>query len=216
MVNDCSSVNVKSVSCQISNWCKRHREPGITFLTLILALTLLDSTVLAAENAHAEGWGWLDTIGRWTNLLILFGILAFFLRTPLKRFFSGRALAIKDELESSAQAYERARADKAAAEERVRRIDEEVARLREEAEREAEAERIRVREQAERDAQRLIENARREIEILTRTAQKELREFAADLAVNLAESRIRRELKPQDESRVIDRFFVTLADKKRE
>jgi F-type H+-transporting ATPase subunit b len=190
-------------------------ELATAFFGLILALFLFDSPLLAAENAHAEGWGWLETIGRWINLLILSGILVYFLRTPLKRFFSGRSLAIKDELRASADAYEKARADKAAAEERVRNIDRELARLREEADREAEAERNRIREQAEKDAQRLLDNARREIENLTRSARKELREFAADLTVSLAEEQIRQDMKPQDENRVIDRFCVTLAGKKR-
>ncbi|MFB3905291.1 MAG: F0F1 ATP synthase subunit B [Acidobacteriota bacterium] len=174
---------------------------------------LMPLSALAAEEGHQEGWGWIETVGRWVNLLILSGVILYFVRTPARRFFAGRATSIADEIRSSAEAYEKACSERAALEERVANIDRELATIREEAEKQANLERERVRDQARKDAERLLENARREIENETRAAQKELKEYAAELAVALAEARIGREIRPQDERKVVDRFFITLGER---
>jgi ATP synthase F0 subunit b len=197
----------------------KHRTPRLTITLVALAAVLVLSCLtplvaFAAEEGHEEGWGWIETIGRWVNLFILFGVIIYFIRIPARRFFAGRATSITDDIRSSAEAYEKARAERTALEERVGNIDRELASIREEAEKQANLERERVREQARKDAERLLENARREIGNVTRAAQKELKKYAAELAVDLAESRIGREIRPQDERKVVDRFFVTLGEKK--
>ncbi len=197
----------------------KHRTLELVFtlvaVSAVVALScLVPSVAFAAEEGHQEGWGWIETIGRWVNLFILFGVIIYFIRIPARRFFAGRATSITDDIRSSAEAYEKARSERESLEERVGNIDRELASIREEAERQANLERERVREQARKDAERLLENARREIENVTRAAQKDLKEYAADLAVNLAENRIGREIRPQDERKVVDRFFVTLGEKK--
>lgn len=199
----------------------KHRTLRLTITLVALAAALAVSCLMpgvalaAEEAAHEEGWGWIETIGRWVNLFILFGVIIYFVRTPARRFFAGRAHTITDDIRSSAEAYEKARSERAALEERVSKIDSELASIREEAEKQANLERERVREQARKDAERLLENARREIGNATRAAQNELKEYAAELAVDLAENRIQREIKPQDELRVVDRFFVTLGEGKK-
>ena len=191
--------------------------PGMAFLLALalaaLVLCLVPLEALAAEEGH-EGWGLWEPIGRWFNLLLLGGFIAFLLRKPLKAFFAGRRQSIRDELRTSAEAYEKALADKKALEEKVRHIDDDLARIREEAKKEAEADRERVRLQTAKDAERLLENARREIENLTRSAQKQLREYAAELTVDVAEKKVRAEIKPQDERRVEEAFFTSLGEKR--
>ncbi len=198
----------------------KHRTLKVAFTLVALAAVgvlfcLAPVMAFAASGEEVkEGWGWIETIGRWVNLFILFGLIIYFVRIPARRFFADRATSITEDIRSSAEAYEKARTERAALEERVRNIDRELASIRDEAEKQANLERERVREQAQKDAERLLENARREIENVTRAAQKELKEYAAELAVDLAESRIGREIKPQDERRVVDRFFVTLGKQK--
>ncbi len=197
----------------------KHRtlRLAVTLMALagILAISCLTPAVaFAAAESTKEGWGWIETIGRWVNLFILFGLIFYFVRIPARKFFAGRATSIKDDIRSSVEAYEKACSERAALEERVANIDRELASIREEAEKQAELERERVLELARKDAQRLLENARREIENVTRAAQKELKEYAAELAVDLAENRIGREIRPQDERKVVDRFFVALGENK--
>jgi F-type H+-transporting ATPase subunit b len=180
----------------------------------LIVLVMCAAPVIALADEEPNHWGVWEDVGRWFNLLLLGGGLAWLLRKPLKSYFAGRNAAIRDELRSSAEAYQNALAAKAAMEEKIRHIDEDLARIRKESEKNAEAEGERIRQQTAKDAERLVENARREINNLTRTAQKELREYAAKLTVDLAEKRIRGDIKPQDERRVEEVFFKSLGEPK--
>lgn len=185
---------------------------GLGLAAAALVLCAVPVGALAAGEAP-DHWGVWEPIGRWFNLLVLGGVIGFLLRGRLKAFFSSRAKSIQDELRTSAEAYEKALADKKAMEEKVSHIEEDLERIRRESKKEAEAERERVRVQTTKDAERLLENARREIDNLTRTAQKQLREYAAELTVDVAEKKVRAEMKPQDERRVEEAFFASLGDK---
>ena len=64
---------------------------------------------------------------------------------------------------------------------------------------------------AEADAERIVAAAERDIGNLKRSAEKALRDYAAQLSIELAEKQIRDTLAPGDEQRVVDRFFESLA-----
>ena len=63
--------------------------------------------------------------------------------------------------------------------------------MRAQAEREAQAEEQRIRAAAEEDQRRIVNGAQTEIEALSKNARRELKAYAADLAVALAEKRIK-------------------------
>ncbi len=185
-------------------------------LTLTAGLILTLPVYAAAEGGHEEGWGIWDPIGRWFNLLVLVGLLFFLLRARLKKYFVDRGAGIRDEIRKANDDYEKALADLKEAEDRIRNLDEDLARMRRQAEEEAEAERRRVLEQATRDAERVVESARREIEGLIRNARKELRDYAADLAVGMAETEIRTRMTPDDQKRAAERFLVELSSREKD
>jgi len=164
----------------------------------------------AAEGGHEEGWGFWDPVGRWFNLLLLAGVLFFLLRGRLKKFFVDRGATIREDIQKANEDYQKALAELHQAEERIRNLDDDLTKMRRQAQEEAEAERRRVLEQAERDAERVIESARREIEGLTRNARKELREYAAELAVGMAETEIRTQITRDDQKRAAERFVIEL------
>ncbi|MGH9338722.1 MAG: F0F1 ATP synthase subunit B [Acidobacteriota bacterium] len=158
------------------------------------------------------GWGILDPLGRWINLLILAGVLIYFLRDPLLNFFGSRRKSIQEEIKEAHQARDEAQGKLEAVEARMKNLDQELAQIREEAEKQAELERQRIIEQAEQDARKIVSVARREMEVLTRAARTELKQYAAQLSVDLAEDQIREEMDAGAERKVIDRFFVKLSD----
>lgn len=190
----------------------RRVRGSFTAIMVVGASLMLELPVnAAAEGAHEEGWGLWDPVGRWFNLLFLAGLLFFLLRGRLKKFFVDRGAGIREDIRKANEDYERALADLHQAEERIRNLDQELARMRRQAEEEAEAERRRVLEQAGRDAERVVESARKEIEGLTRNARKELRDYAAELTVGMAEAEIRSQMTPEDEKRAAERFLVELS-----
>jgi len=69
--------------------------------------------------------------------------------------------------------------------------------------REAAAERERIAKSTETEIAKLSEQATREIESAGKVAKHELRRFAAEQSVRMAEQMIRREMRPEDDQRLI-------------
>ena len=82
-------------------------------------------------------------------------------------------------------------------------LDKEVAQIKKQAEAEAAAERERLTRQTESDLAKLKASAQREIEGAAKIAKQELREFVAQQSLQLAEETIRREIRPEDDARLI-------------
>lgn len=182
-------------------------------LCLILVLFCFVSPQALAAGDHAGGWGWIETFGRWVNLAILFGIVYFFTREPIGRFFADRRNGIRRELAEAKAAREEAELRLGAAERRVRELDQEIARLGDRAAAEAETERERILDQAEREAAKILSSAEREIEGLTLAARQELRAYVAELSVDLARGRIESLLDDRARDRVVETFFVKLGSR---
>ena len=72
----------------------------------------------------------------------------------------------------------------------------------------AEEERIHIAAAAERD--RLLEQARREIDLQVKAAERELVSHAADLAVGVATERIKKNITDDDQQRLVDRYVQQL------
>ena len=62
---------------------------------------------------------------------------------------------------------------------------------------------------------KLREQARREIESAAKAARAELRQFAAEQSVRLAEEMIRREIRPEDDARLVKEYVEELGGVRR-
>ena len=108
------------------------------------------------------------------------------------------------------EALEKAKHDREAAEARLKEYEQKLAAARgeasgivEEGRRDADVVKRRIEAAAKEEADKMIERARREIQIATATATKELYTLSAKLATQLAAQVIGRELTPQDHERLI-------------
>lgn len=93
---------------------------------------------------------------------------------------------------------------------RLATLDDEVAALRAQAVGDAEAEAARIERSTEADLSKLRDQAQREVESAGKTARAELRAFAADQSVRLAEEMIRREMRPEDDARLVQAYVEEL------
>jgi len=146
------------------------------------------------------------------NLAIFLTFLYFILRKPMAQFFRDRAEGIRAQLKRAEREKQEALAKLKEVEERLSKLDSEVARIRTEAEREAEAEYQRVIAGANEDAEKLRQLARREIEAAAKTARLELKAFVAEKTVELAESIIKREIRDEDDNRLITDYVKELEE----
>jgi F-type H+-transporting ATPase subunit b len=131
----------------------------------------------------------------WIFNLINFAILAAagiaVLRKVMPNGFTPRTAEIQKGIEEARKASAEAAARLSEIEARLGRLDSEIAELRTTAEGDFSAEEQRIKADADRDAKHVIEAAEQEIAAASRSAQRELKAFAAGLAVDLAEKKIK-------------------------
>lgn len=151
---------------------------------------------------------WWDYPGfelwKFVNLAIFVIALLFALRKfGLPALFAERKETIKRELARAQQERDAALAKLKEVEERLARLDTETAAIKEQSVREAAEERERIARSTETEIAKLGEQATREIESAGKAAKKELRRYTAEQGVRLAEEIVRREMRPEDEARLI-------------
>ncbi len=183
-----------------------------------LAARSLDRGSPGAEAAEAaeegEGHGH-EALFRWINFLILAGALGFLFRKPLASVFAGRSAAIRKSLDEGRAALEASQAQLRSVEEKLRHLEEEIAEFKLLATREMEAERERMREVTAQEAEKLLQSARLQMETASKAAQLELKLFAGQQAVELAEEMIRRRLDDATRRRLVSQFVARLEAKQK-
>ncbi len=181
---------------------------------LLAALALLQAgaAFAAQETAHAaEGAGesnlFAGDVGNAVWTLVIFLLVLFVLGKyawgPILGVLQGREQFIRDSLEKAKHEREAAEALLRDYEQRLANSRAEATAIVEEGRRDAEAVRHRILAEAKEEGDRTIERARREIQIATDTATKELYTLAARLATEMAGRVLGREIGPQDHERLI-------------
>jgi F0F1-type ATP synthase membrane subunit b/b' len=154
---------------------------------------------------------WWDYPGvelwKFVNLAVFVGGLVWILTRKMKlgEAFKTRRETIKQELAKAQQERDAALAKLREVEERLARLDSAVSTIREQSTREAAEERERIAKSTEVEIAKLGESAKREIENAGKAAKHELRNYAAATSVRLAEEIIRREMRPEDDARLLQR-----------
>ena len=130
---------------------------------------------------------WLSVV---LNFLIVFILLWVMLKKMLPAMFKGRTEAIQKRMEEARRTSEDARRRLADVEDRLSRLDTEIGQMRSEAETAAKGEEERVMAAAEQERRRIVQSAEQEIAMAANAARRDLKAYAADLAVDLAEKKI--------------------------
>ena len=180
---------------------------------LVLLTTMaIAAPAMAAEAAGGHGGGgennlFAGDLGNAIWTLVIFGLVVFVLGKfawgPLLQGLQAREEFIRESLE-------KARMERETAESRLREYEEKLASARaeasaivEEGRRDADAVRHRIEATAKQESEAMVERARREIQLATDTATKELYTLSARLATQMAAKVVGRELTPQDHERLI-------------
>jgi len=156
---------------------------------------------------------WLDSwvnypgleLWKFVNLLV-FIVCALYLHRrfgrPIREALRSRSEGIRSELERAREERDRALAKLAEVDGRLANLDADVARVNEKARIEADAEKQRISLATDAEITKIREQAKREIESAGKAARHELRRFAAQESVRLAEEILERELGPDDDARL--------------
>jgi F-type H+-transporting ATPase subunit b len=154
------------------------------------------------------------SVWRIINLAVFLALMVYIFRYRLRigKVFEDRAAGIQRELEGARKEKEEAQRRLIEIESRLQRVDQEAAEIRARAEAEARQEAERIRQAAEADSEKIRQLARREIQGAMRLARAQLRSYVAELSVGLAEESIRREIKPEDDSKILTEYVRELGE----
>lgn len=195
--------------------CELIRKVRPVAVLVIIIIIWLSSPALAAavaeEDAHAAGWSTL--LWPVANFLILCGTLYYFLNEPLASYLSDRRSAIRKDLVEAAELKASAMAQLATIDQKLKALPGELDALQKRGAEETGAEEQRISSAAYAERDRLLEQARREIELQTRLAKREILEHAAELSVRLATERLKQEVTPADQARLVDRYLEQVREK---
>jgi F-type H+-transporting ATPase subunit b len=171
--------------------------------------------LFTALSAHAEEGGSATTerateIFKWINFAIVAGLVAWVFLKLTPPFFRKNAETISSAITKATAAKAEADRQLREAEEKLARLEQEVAQLRATAQREMVVETERLRAITQSDVKRVRLAAKAEIEAAERAARLELKAIAANLAVDGAESLLAKELTPQAQESLVAAFVKSL------
>ena len=161
--------------------------------------------------AFSETTKWWDYPGfelwKFVNLFIFVGALVYILvrKAKLGDAFRARRESIKAELEKARAERDAALAKLKEVEERLAGLDNQVATIKEKSTAEAAQERERIEHSTEAEIAKLTSQGQRDIENAAKMAKQDLRRFTAEQSVRLAEEMIKRDIRPDDDARLINR-----------
>jgi F-type H+-transporting ATPase subunit b len=190
-------------------------ERALIFRVSLVSLVSLALAVLAAvpalaqEAEHGSGPNnpFAGNIGNALWTVVIFGLVVFVLGKfawgPILNTLQARETFIREALETAKRDRDEAELRRKEYEDRLAQARAEASAIVDEGRRDAMIVKQRIEENAKQEGDRMIERAKREIQIATETATKELYQLSTRLATEMAGKVIGRELTPQDHERLI-------------
>lgn len=172
---------------------------------MLLSGVLLFITLMAEGESSGAPWWDYPGLEAWKffNLFLFAAAMVYLLKRPLSDAFRSRRESIRQELMKAQQERDQALAQLAEIQGRLERLDSEVAGIQEQSRSEAQAEGERIARETEKEILKLRDQSQREIQGAGKVARHELRRFAAQQSVRLAEEIVRREIRPEDDAKLI-------------
>ena len=127
------------------------------------------------------------TVANFTVLVLLIG---WFLVRTLPKVFRDRNTAIQKHLVDARTATEEASVRLSGVESRLGKLDEQIAAMRAQAEKDAAADEQRIKASVEEEKQKILDAAEQEIVAATANAQRQIQQYAAELAIGQAAKKL--------------------------
>jgi F-type H+-transporting ATPase subunit b len=160
------------------------------------------------EESTSDPWIWW----KWANFVLLAGALGYLINKHAGSYFRGQTEEIQRGIVEAGKLKAEAEARAAMIQKRLAGIDGEIKDLRTRAQAEMANEAARLKAETERLLQRAEQQTKQELEFMTKAAKHELKGFSADLALGMAEQRIRALLSPASQDTLANAFIKDLHD----
>ncbi len=148
----------------------------------------------------------VNELWKWPNFLLLAGLLGYLIRKHGAPLLQSRSQQIRENLEAGQKAKAEAEVIAAGVQAKMANLERIIAELRESAHADLEREAERIRAEAVTAMSRIEQHTAIEINSIGKYAQLELRQYAAGLAMDLAEQQIRRRMSPDVQAKLLENF----------
>lgn len=186
----------------------------INVFLIVLAVQAASVSVVLASSGeggeHGGGADPMDIIWKVVNFAILVFILWKFGRKPLGDFLRMRTETIQKSLEEAREAKELAQRALEEVEEKLKTKDQEIEKIVSSAKSSGEKEREELIKEGERMSEKLLEQARANIDFELKNAREALKAEAAELAMELAEKKLKERLSEEDRKRLFEEALSKL------
>jgi F-type H+-transporting ATPase subunit b len=164
----------------------------------------------ASSEDGAGGKAVFDLVMRIVNFAILIGVLVYFTRKPVVNGIRNSIESVRTMLKDAEESRLAAETRMKEAEERLARVDKEVAELLEAARKEGEMERERVLAETAEAVEKIRKDAALAMDQEVKKSRETLKKDAAEAAVALAENIIRDKVTPEDHRKFIADYLEKL------
>jgi F-type H+-transporting ATPase subunit b len=184
------------------------------FLRTFLVMGVLAAVPAFAQEAAAEQKSAAKEVSplwKWANFAILAGVLGYLISKNAGPLLAARTKQIQDGLAAGQKAQAEANARAAAVQTKLNDLGFQISLMRDGAKQEREREADRIRRDSEREIARIQQHAAQEIESAGKLARLEVQRFAAKLAIELAERKVRSRMSPEVEAALLGNFLDDLS-----
>lgn len=185
-----------------------------SFVATLLLAVLACGTAMASAGGEGGGSDWKDFFLRLLNLAVMLAILVKLLKKPATNFFVSRRENIQRLLKELEEKKQEAAARAEEYKSKLAVLDKETERILEEYIQEGEAERRKIIEAAERQAEYIRQQAQFAIQQEIKSAKESLKEEIADLTVSAAEELLKKNIRGEDQKRLVEDFMTKAVEAK--
>lgn len=192
---------------------KRGRMKLLAGLLVLLCLNL----PMAAQTPEGEGKKGGESgpsgnmlIWEWANFALLAAGLGYITKKNVGPYFAKRSQAIRKGMIEAEAVRAESDAKVADVDRRLANLQSEIEALRRNAQQEGDAEAQRVRREADAEMAKIQTHLVDEIASASKAARLELRRYAAELALGLAEKKIAARLTPEVQDRLVGTFVAAM------
>ena len=188
--------------------CRRYLAFASSAILIFLFLVLPVFAAEGAERDPADSTAGL--IFRWLNFLIVFGGIGYLIASKGGAFFRGNAKEIAASIVEATAVKAEADRELREVETKIKRLDQDVAEMRAEAQRNWAAESERLYASGLTEIEKINQAARGELAASERAAQQQVREIAASLAVERAAALVSSKMNAELRARMFQSFLSEL------
>ncbi len=183
------------------------------YLFSIPLLYILLSPAFASTGEGGHNSSWLDLLWRVMNFGILLVLLYILLKKfRLKEVLSRRSEGIAKAMKDAEEAKETARKGLEEIQNRLRQKDKEIEAIINTARIDGEKEKVSLTQEGERIGEGIIRQARENIDQEVRKAKDSLRKEVVNLALELAEGNIKKNLKREDQEKILMEYIKEVSN----